>query len=85
MKTLSMLMVRYDFAPAIDLEIAAKDWLGLDKREAYRAEREGRLPFPVVRGGESQRSPRKVMLEDLARYIEQQARTARVEYEKLAS
>lgn len=86
MNTLFMLMAQYGVTPAIDLEVAAKDWLGIaTRKEALRQLRAGELPFPVVPMGDSQKSPRKVMLGDLAEWIDEQHKRAVKEYQTLAS
>jgi len=74
--TVYLIAGQYGMRPAIPLEDIARDYLGLDRRAAFRAAIERRLPFPAFRG-ESNKSPWMVSTSDFANWLDAQAANAR--------
>lgn len=54
----------------IPLAVVADKYLGLSPPKANDAAREGRLPFPTFRACSSQKAPRMVRADVLARYLD---------------
>lgn len=82
-KTLFMLMAEFDGAPAVELN-RCYHHLGYTTAErAQRAAADYELPVPWYRGRVSQKSPRMVHLDDLAKYIDSCADEARREFKQI--
>lgn len=82
MKTLFLLMAEYN-SVSVELNKCYKH-LGYNTPEnAQRAASDYSLPVPWYRALDSQRSPRMVMLEDLANFIDEKVNFARQEYQAI--
>jgi hypothetical protein len=76
MNTVFLLMAEYE-SPTIPLVPVAEKYLQMSERKAKNLASTQELPFPVLRGGESQKSGWFVHIDDLARYIDMQREKAR--------
>lgn len=81
MNTAFALMACYQNA-LIPLETVGTDYLGLGKREVNEQAARNKLPFPVIRLTDSVKAPRFVRIEDLAKWIDQQATLAQKQWEQ---
>jgi len=68
MKTALLLLAQYETSD-IQLDLVAKNYLGLTKSEAQRRARLQDLPFPAYRAA-SQKAPWLVNVNDLANWID---------------
>ncbi|MBB5191847.1 hypothetical protein HNQ50_002577 [Silvimonas terrae] len=68
----------------LPLEDVGAQYLGISDKEARRRAGLNTLPFPTMRLMDSQKAPLFVRLEDLARYIDDLAETARSTWERSA-
>jgi hypothetical protein len=81
-KTLFLLMAEFN-APAVPLE-KCYHYLGYRcLKTAENAARDFTLPVPCIRGRDSQKSPRLIMLEDLANYLDARAAEGRELFNKI--
>lgn len=80
MKTYFGLMAQYERGE-IPLSAVAADYLNLSPEVADKRASMNLLPFPTYRVG-SNKSPRMVSAEELAKYIDKQKQTAQAEWEK---
>ena len=85
MKTLFLLMARYDAQPVIPLEWVQRDYFThLDVKKLAAKCTTGEIRLPLVRTDpSSQKSPKGVGIEDLARYLDDRQQAARKELEQL--
>lgn len=84
MNTTFALLARFE-TPTVKLEDICEDFFGLGREKAYKRAALNELPVPTFRAAESQRAPRLVHVDDLARYIDEQRAKARREWEKSRS
>lgn len=71
MNTAFLLMAQIGKA-VVPLEQISNEYLGLAPRTAQNYAKAGRLPFPVFRGGEGNKAPWLVNVNDLAAYLDKQ-------------
>jgi hypothetical protein len=86
MKTLMMLMARYDGLAVIPLDLVCRDYfrhLTVDK--LLRKVMAGDIALPTTRMEASQKAAKGVHIADLAAYLDQQAEAARHECAQLGS
>ncbi|EGQ7992628.1 pyocin activator PrtN family protein [Vibrio vulnificus] len=83
MTTHKLLAEQFNNKPLIPLEELAELYLGLTPSTAKRKARDNLLPFPVMRLGDSQKSPWVVSFEHFARYVDQQAAQAHESWKRL--
>ena len=68
--TASLLAAQFNHAPLIELEVVAKEYLGLTPSTAKRKARTNELPFPVLRLIDSQKAPWFIKFEYFVEYVE---------------
>jgi len=84
MNTVFLLLAAHDGKAVLELEEVAKEYLGMSNKIAIMQKaREGNMPFPVFRLGESNKAPWLVSVEDLAAYIDKQREKAKKDFEAL--
>jgi hypothetical protein len=86
MKTLMILMARYDGLAVIPLDLVCRDYfrhLTVDK--LLRKVMAGDIALPITRMEASQKAAKGVHITDLAAYLDRQADAARRECEQLTS
>ncbi len=81
MKTAFALFARFE-SPTVKLEDICEEFFGMGRDKAYQSANLNALPVPTFRASESQKAPRLVHIEDLARYIDQQRKAAREEWDR---
>lgn len=81
MNTAFLLMAQYE-KTALPLSDISEVYFGLSPEEANRRAKLNRLPVPTFQMASSQKSPRLVHVEDLAKHIDTQRTAARKEWEK---
>ena len=79
MKTVFLLMAQFQ-KPLIPLKDVCSDYFGFSPATAQKKAAAGTFPVPVVRMGDSQKSPLAVHVNDLAEFIDKQAEQARQEW-----
>ena len=82
MNTELMLFARYE-KPYVPLEDICMEYFGMCEKRAKLAAASQKLPVPVVRTMNSQKSPWMVKLSDLAVYIDAQHEQYRKTWEKV--
>lgn len=82
MNTLFLLMAEFSQAD-VSLEVVAKKYFNLDKKEAYARAKLRTLPVPAYRAIDSQKAPWLVSLTDLAAYLDKQRDHARAEWQRM--
>lgn len=82
MNTSFLLLAEFE-TTLIPLSGIAEKYLGMKPSTAENKARTGELPFPTLRIGESQKSPRMVHVEDLAAFIDRRRKEAQEEHAKL--
>lgn len=80
MNTAFALLARFE-SPTVPLEEICVEFFGLEKDKAYQQANLNKLPVPTFRAG-SQKSPRLVHIDDLAKWLDEQRTAARVEWEQ---
>lgn len=80
-RTAFLLLAQYE-QPLIPLETVAADHLCLSERVARERAAANALPFPTMRLGGSQKAPRMVHVDDLAKWIDQEREAARKAWER---
>lgn len=80
-RTAFLLMAQYE-KPLIPLEAAAADFLDISPRLAKERAAAGTLPFPTMRLADSQKAPRFVHVDDLAKWIDETRADARKQWER---
>lgn len=80
-RTAFLLMAQYE-KPLIPLELAAADFLQISTRLAKERAAAGTLPFPTMRLADSQKAPRFVHVDDLAKWIDDSRAEARKQWER---
>lgn len=83
--TKSLLAAKHGNEPLIPLEVVAKTYLGLTTSTAKRKARLNDLPFPVLRLGDSQKSPWLVDFDHLAAYVERLATESQIDWRRMQS
>ncbi len=81
MNTAYALLARFE-TPTVPLERICEEFFGMKKEKAYERAALNELPVPTFRAAESQKAPRLVHIEDLARWLDQQRAKARKEWDK---
>lgn len=81
MNTAFLLMAQYE-RTALPLNEISEEYFGLSPEEANRRAKLNRLPVPTFQLVQSQKSPRLVHIEDLAKHIDTQRSEARTSWEK---
>lgn len=81
MNTAFALLARYE-SPAVKLDDICEEFFGLDKEKAYAKANLNELPVPTFRARDSQKAPRMVHVDDLARLLDQRRVEARQEWER---
>ena len=79
MKTVFLLMAEFETA-TIPLVTVAERYLQMSERKAKSLACTQGLPFPVLRGSDSQKSGWFVHVEDLAQYLEAQREKAQSQW-----
>ena len=79
MKTSFLLLAQYE-KPLIPLKEISEEYFGCAPVTAQKKASSGNLPLPIVRLGESQKSPLFVHINDLAEFIDQRVEEAREEW-----
>jgi hypothetical protein len=74
------LLARFE-SPTVKLEDICAEYFGMDKDKAYQLANLNNLPVPTFRAG-SQKSPRLVHVDDLAKWLDEQRAAARAEWER---
>lgn len=77
-----MLAAMFGMNPFISLEEVCDEFLLLSYSTALRKARLNELPFPTLRLGDSQKSPRMVNIDDLAEFVDDTSRVARSEWKR---
>ena len=80
MKTMFLLMAQFQ-KPLIPLKDICEEFFGCKIGTAQKKAVAGTLPVPVMKLGESQKSPLAVHVSDLAEFIDKQAEQAREEWQ----
>ena len=80
--TKMMLAAMFGMNPLISLEAVCDEFLSLSHSTALRKARLNELPFPTLRLGDSQKSPRVVNIDDLAEFVDHKSRAARAEWKR---
>jgi len=80
--TKMMLASIFGMNPLISLEEVCGEFLSLSYNTALRKARVNELPFPVLRLGDSQKSPWMVNIDDLAEFVDHTSRVARSEWKR---
>lgn len=84
MKTLWMLIARYEGLPVVPVDLVARDFFShLDVPKFVRKVNEGQIDIPLVHIENSQKAAKGVSLVDLAAYLDRQIASARAENAKL--
>lgn len=81
MNTAFALLARFE-SPTVKLEDICKEFFGMDKEKAYERANVNELPVPTFRASESQKAPRLVHVDDLAKHLDEQRGRAREEWER---
>jgi hypothetical protein len=82
MKTAYLLMAEFE-TPLIPLVLVAEKYLMMSERKAKGLASVQKLPFPVLRGSESQKSGWFVHVEDLSNYLDDQREKAKRTWETM--
>jgi hypothetical protein len=80
--TMHFLSIEFGNRALIPLEEVADRYLSIGANTAKRRASEGVLPFPVLRLGDSQKSPYLVQMTVLAEYVETKCNYAFTEWKK---
>jgi hypothetical protein len=84
MKTVFLLMARYEGLPVIPLDTVCRDFFShLTPTKFVEKVRAGELRLPLVRLGTGQKAARGVALNDLAAYLDAQMVAAKRDLENL--
>ncbi len=81
--TMHLLAAEFGNKALIPLVEVAETYLSMGENTAKRRAGEGALPFPVVKFGNSQKSPYLVQLSVLAEFVEKQCSLAFNEWKNL--
>lgn len=81
MNTAFALLARFE-SPTVKLEDICEEFFGMGKDKAYERAAVDGLPVPTFRASESQKAPRLVHVDDLAKHLDDQRRVARLEWER---
>lgn len=81
MNTAFALLSRFE-SPTVKLEDISEEYFGMKKEKAYERAAVNQLPVPTFRASESQKAPRLVHVDDLARWLDEQRARAREQWEK---
>lgn len=81
MNTLFLLLARFE-SPTVKLEDICNEYFGLGRDTAYERAALATLPVPTFRTADSQKAPRMVHLQDLAKLIDEQHERAAAEWQK---
>lgn len=81
MNTAFALLARFE-SPTVKLEAICDEFFGMGKDVAYARANLNELPVPTFRATESQKAPRLVHVDDLAKWLDEQRAAARAEWEK---
>lgn len=84
MNTLYLLMAQYDGKAQVPLDVIASDYLNMGEAKAKRLAAVQGLPFPVMRGGDSQKARWVVDLRDLSAYLDKQREEAIATHQRMA-
>lgn len=79
MNTAFALLARFE-SPTVKLEDICYEFFGMSKDKAYQRANLNELPVPTFRCSESQKAPRLVHVDDLAKWMDEQRAAARVEW-----
>ena len=80
MNTAFALLARFE-SPTVKLEEICDEFFGMAKEKAYQCAALNELPVPTFRAG-SQKSPRLVHVDDLAKWLDEQRTAATREWER---
>lgn len=80
--TINVLTARYGMNPLVELDKIAEEFLKMSIATARRKANNYDLPFPVIRLGNSQKSPYVVHITELAKYIDNLTEQATARWEK---
>lgn len=80
MNTAFALLARFE-SPTVALEDICEEFFGLRRDKAYQHASMQSLPVPTFRASDSQKAPRLVHVDDLARYLDAQRAKAQKEWE----
>lgn len=80
MKTIMMLMARYDGRAMVGVDVVREDYFEGMARETFVNKIEsGEIPLPMARLGKGRKAPRMIPVKDLADYLDACADEARQE------
>jgi hypothetical protein len=82
METKTMLFQQYN-TPLLKVSDVAQAYFGMSEQAAKRSAREGTLPIPAFRLGESQKAPWLVCIDELAAYIDKMRTQAKQDHHNL--
>lgn len=81
MNTAFALLSRFE-SPTVRLEDISEEYFGMKKERAYELAALNELPVPTFRASPSQKAPRLVHVDDLARWLDAQRARAREQWER---
>lgn len=86
MQTIFLLMGRYEARSMISLETVRRDFFPELSLNLLKSKIDsGEIPLPLVRLGPSQKATKMVPIQDLADFLDQQAKKARAEARRKAA
>lgn len=81
MNTAFALLARFE-SPTVKLEDICEEFFGMGRDKAYQHAALNNLPVPTFRASDSQKAPRLIHVDDLAKWLDEQRATARQEWER---
>jgi hypothetical protein len=81
MNTAFALFARFE-TPTVALDAICDEFFGLSRAKANEYAAENKLPVPTFRATDSQKAPRLVHLDDLARWLDSRRAAAAQQWEK---
>lgn len=81
MNTAFALLARFE-SPTVPLEDICEEFFGMKKEKANEKASLNELPVPTFRASDSQKAPRLVHVDDLAKMLDEQRATAKAEWER---
>lgn len=82
MNTALLLAAAFDGRPAVPLEEICEQYFGLSKEKANAKASVNELPVPTFRAAESQKAPRLVHVDDLAKLLDAMRAKATQDWER---
>jgi hypothetical protein len=81
LNTAYALLARFE-SPTVKLDDICEEFFGMKKEKANERAALNQLPVPTFRATDSQKAPRLIHVEDLARWLDDQRARAREEWQK---